>query len=356
MSEIKTDDEMNPEERLAWLRERGVQVEIPEQRHANRVANALREAENIESRGIAYVMVPADTSKPLKELLAKCPSDWKDGDFFLEHLKPAFSGTSDSVDLTLLQQSPMATLAGTAGSPTVSDKALRDVAKQANIEVFSLVHPTESNQYTGINIYLDEIGMLKRLPLNTRASNFALLAGYSPPPQFYGDVYLGRVKKVPGARIGNTGKPLLQHQSFVLGPDTDFNSAPWLKQAATDNLEYQMKINQITGRSNQQQPSVDGADGKMKQEDSFSWTQTDEELEVIVSLPTTDSTSKHLDIKFRPQSLQVSYHKNILVAMQLFERVEVDGCTWTIDRSNDNAKLIITMEKMEPALWPRIKD
>lgn len=36
--------------------------------------------------------------------------------------------------------------------------------------------------------------MLKRLPLNKRASDYALRAGFNPPPQFYGDVFMGRVK------------------------------------------------------------------------------------------------------------------------------------------------------------------
>jgi hypothetical protein len=45
----------------------------------------------------------------------------------------------------------------------------------------------------GVNIYLDEAGMLKKLPLNARASELALKCGFNPPPTFYGDVYVGRV-------------------------------------------------------------------------------------------------------------------------------------------------------------------
>jgi len=351
---------MSPEERLAWLRERGVLVETPEERRAGQVANALREAENLaahEKTQVSFVLVPADTSQPLKEMVAQCPTSWKEGDFLLEYLKPSFAGSADSVDLSLLQQTQTATLAGTS-APAVSDAALRQVAKEANVEVFSLVHPTESNQYTGINIYLDEIGLLKRLPLNTRATDFAKRAGYEPPPQFYGDVFLGRVRKLPSSGGAAAGKPIQQHQSFVLGPDTDMNGAPWLKQAPTDNLEYQMEMNRITGRSNEQQPSVDGTDGKAKQEESFSWTQTEEELEVSVILPSKDVTSKQLDVKFRPQTLHVSCQGDVLAALHLFERVDVDGCTWTIDRSSkdEKPKLVATLEKMESALWPRIKD
>jgi len=354
MSEQKSDDDMTPDERLAWLRERGVLVETPEERRANQVANALGEAERLSAQSVevSYVLVPADSSQPLKEIKAQCPSDWKEGDFFMNHLKPAFSGSADSVDLSLLQQTGTTTLAGTS-APAVSDAALRQVAKEANVEVFSLVHATESNQYTGINIYLDEIGMLKRLPLNARATAYAKAAGYEPPPQFYGNIFLARVKKLPGRGMG---APVQMFQSLVVGPDTDMNSAPWIKQAAEDNLNYQMELNRITGQSNLQ-PSVDGADGKAKKEESFSWTQTEEELEVVVPLPTVDIKAKQVDVKFRPQSLHVTCQgSNVLVALQLFERVDVDSCTWTIDRQGEQAKLVVTMEKMEGALWPRIKD
>jgi hypothetical protein len=78
--------------------------------------------------------------------------------------------------------------------PKVSQDALLRAAEQGLVEVFTLVHPAESNKYTSVNIYLDEVGMLKRLPMNTRASELASKAGFNPPPKFYGDVFLGRVK------------------------------------------------------------------------------------------------------------------------------------------------------------------
>mmetsp|Transcript_20410 Transcript_20410/g.26318 ORF Transcript_20410/g.26318 Transcript_20410/m.26318 type:complete len:369 (-) Transcript_20410:72-1178(-) len=364
--ESKSDaDDMTPDERLGWLREHGIEVVIPEERRAGQVAGALKEASSstTETTEISYVLVPADTSKPLQELVAHCPTNWREGDFLAQHLTPAFaasSSTTNDVDLSLLSQRTTATLAGTA-VPSVSDASLRKVAQEANVELFSLVHPTESNQYTGVYIYLDESGMLKRLPLNTRAIDFAKRAGYDPAPQFYGNIYLGRVKRISGGARSATGKQPQHHESFVLGYDTDAR-APWLKQAATDNLDYQMQMNRMTGQNNVQQPNVDGAEGKAKQEESFSWTQTEEEVEVTVVLPTGITTSKQIQVKFRPQSLHITAkggNNDALVALQLFERVDVDGCTWTMEKSKtpeEPVKLVITMEKMEAALWPRIKD
>ncbi|GAX17889.1 hypothetical protein FisN_18Hh094 [Fistulifera solaris] len=344
MSETKEEAEMTPDERLTWLRERGVHISTAEERMAGRVKSALQEAEGLEAgEEISYVLVPADTTQPLKELTVRRGATGG-GDLLTEHLISAFSNNQSDVDVSLLQEQN-ALLGSTDAPASVSHESLQKVAAQASVEVFPLVYPSPSNTFTGINIYLDEVGMLKRLRLNTRASKYAELAGFNPPPQFYGDVYLGRVQKL-GGRITN--------QSFVEGIDTTYD-APWLKTAVTENLEHQMEMNRITGRTDATQPSVAGSDGKSKVEEGFSWTQTEEELEVTVSMP-EDGSGKDLQIKFRPQALEVRFRQEPLVLLKLFENIDVDSGTWTIDKSATPVKVIISMEKMEQALWPRIRD
>jgi hypothetical protein len=295
---------------------------------------------------ISYVWVPADSSRPLQELtLART----RRGDLLVEHLKAAFAGTAGQVDISLLQQQS-SNLLGSSNSPTaVSDKALKQVSSEASVEVFTMVHPAPSNKFTSIHLYLDEVGMLKRLPLNPRASAYATRAGFVPAPVFYGDVFLGRVSKQYKAGGG------MQNVSFSLGVDTAMD-APWLVAAMNENLEHQMQKNRITGRTGDLQPAVAGSDGAVKEEEGFGWTQTEEELEVTVSLPTDTDTKKDLEVKFRPQSLQVLCKKKSLVHLKLFERVEIDSCTWTIDRGAEQRQLVITMEKLEQAFWPRIQD
>ena len=328
----------------------GVQVVTSEERRAGQVADALREAEVLSTSPFTYALIPADRSKPLIELTASRPSNWTGGDYLMDHLKPSFRGGSNSgkeVDLSLMKQQATQTLAAASGGPSsVSDAALQQVAQEGNVESFALVHPTNSNRFIGINVYLDEIGMLKRLPLNTRMMDFAKRAGYDPAPQFYGDVYIGRIRK-------ELGSNRIHNQSFALGTDTDLNAA-WLEQAMTDNLEYQMEMNRITGRTDLQ-PALDGTDGKAKQEESFIWTQTEEELEVTVPLP-SDTSSKQVQVKFLPRSLCVTCAGNVKVDLQLFESIDVDGCTWTMERTSNGSNLLITMEKIEAALWSRVRD
>ena len=82
---------------------------------------------------ITYVLLPHDTSKPLQELSFSVGKT--DGDALAEHLKPAFGGNADSVDLNLFQRQAAIQLG--SSDTTVSEAALQKVAKEGNVEVRS---------------------------------------------------------------------------------------------------------------------------------------------------------------------------------------------------------------------------
>jgi HSP20 family molecular chaperone IbpA len=103
-------------------------------------------------------------------------------------------------------------------------------------------------------------------------------------------------------------------------------------------------------------PGVAESNGSIQQEPGYSWTQTDEELEVTLKLPDINVGSKEVEVKFRPRHLYISYRNELLVDLELFEAIDADGSTWTLDKSGDATKIVLTMEKVEQALWARIKD
>jgi hypothetical protein len=118
----------------------------------------MRQADQLEEV-ISYVLVPADSSKPLQELTFICKQNGKQhtGDQLIEHLKPAFRKKSgEHVDVELLKEQATQTLAANTPTNLVSDATLQQVAAEANVETFTLVHPIPSNNFTSINIYLDE--------------------------------------------------------------------------------------------------------------------------------------------------------------------------------------------------------
>ena len=172
----------------------GVLVETSEDRKAKK-SNASNSG---EYELISYVHVPHDTSKPMKEMVFRVYNEKASvGDLLPDHLKPMFGSlntNSKDIDLTLFHEQASHHLTSSENAPpTISDATMRKLAEEGQVETFCLVKPVSSNKYTSVNIYLDEVGMLKRLPLNSRASEFAAMAGYNPPPTFYGDVFIGRV-------------------------------------------------------------------------------------------------------------------------------------------------------------------
>jgi len=250
------------------------------------------------------------------------------------------------VDLNLFKG--QATQFGSSNAPgQVSEDAMQAVADEGQVESFTLVYPTSSNKFTGVNIYLDEIGMLKRLPLNKRAGNFALRAGFNPAPMFYGDIFMGRL----------TSKPVITNVDFKLGSDTSLDAA-WLQRATMENLEYQTTMNSITGSDGNVQSAVDGEDGIAKAENNglYTWTQTDEEIEIIVPLASSKaSNSRDVCVNFYSKKITLLYKKDQVLSLDLYTSIDVDGCTWTLDRNSKETSVVITCEKSDAISWPRIK-
>ena len=259
-------------------------------------------------------------------------------------LKPYFADRK-SIDTALLEDSATKHFAGgdlqSLGGGKISAASMNSVAAQGSVETFCLVHPADTNNYTGVYIYLDEVGLLKKLPANDRASAIAAACGYHPPPIFYGDVFIGRVST----------KPTMTNIDFLEGIDTD-RSAEWMRRAVSENLAWQQAANHVSGTVGATQPPQKGTDGNVAQETTFSWTQEDDDLEITVPLTlTTTLNKKLLRVVFKPKSVMVAYDKQEVASILLYSAIDVDGCTWTIDQKN----VVITVEKADPGrAWPRI--
>jgi hypothetical protein len=82
----------------------------------------------------------------------------------------------------------------------------------------------------------------------------------------------------------------------------------------------------------------------------YKWTQTDEEVEIIVGIGSLGK--KEIKAVFLPHSVKVN--KGELLNLELFAHVDVDGCTWTLEKTGDTSNLVITLEKCEAVSWPRV--
>jgi len=333
-------------------------VETAEDRRRKKIKEIMNENDEVDGQeyeNLSFVHVPHDESLPLKELTMQVPKDrLGSGDLLVEELKPFFKALSKKLDVSLFQDQAATTLGSSDTPVQVSENSLQEVADQGQVESFCLVHPMSSNKFRSVNIYLDEVGMLKRLPLNKRAAGIALRAGFNPPPKFYGDVFLGRI----------SCKPVLKNEDFKVGKDTS-PDAEWIQNATMENLEHQTEMNKITGKHDLTQPSADGENGIAKEEVGYSWTQTDEEIEIVVPIPSNDDgkalSSKEvkageLKVKFLLRKVSVSFQKEDLLSLKLYNAVDPDGCTWTLDVGQKETSLIITCEKGNVTSWPRITE
>jgi len=352
-------ERMTLEEREQWLRDRGVIVETPE----DRAAEKLQPDTSKSFAKIAYVAIPWDTSKPLHQCFANVPDEidqdsklnlLSQRDVLLSSLKPLFA-TAEEVDFNLLEQQSHVSQLLSSTSTTVSNTTMQKMAKEGHVETFTLVHPMPTNKHTQIQFYLDEVGMLKKLPLNPRAATLARLCGFDPPPKFYGNVFVGRISHVPR----------VQNVDFLLGPDLppDFSSSSlpsWIQRATMDNLNHQMEINKLRGLDTEEEAerhlkaNLVGEDGLAKEEENFKWTQTSDELELVVELP-KNVTSKQISVNFRSHQIVVKIDKEVMLLLDLFGSIDTDGCTWTLDKGPNSTNLVLSCEKAQGGVsWPRI--
>ena len=361
-----------PEQRLDWLRARGVEIETVEERKAAALQRSSmikknykdeyfhpRDYEGVEGGVVHFVCIPHDTSKPIRACampraqtggaqgqLGSLP---RAGDQLPLYVKPYFSD-GKCVDPSLLLQQTSRHFA-TGDSKMMSEKnitasAVDAVAAEGSVETFTVVHPDLSNSYNGVYIYLDEVGMLKNLPLNVRAGSLCENCGFSPPPKFFGDVFVGRycTRPSPGS-----------NSDFLLGADTDGGSE-WQRRAVSENLSWHQALKDATGRQGVTQPANDGEDGVAKIENGglYKWTQKGDEVELVFALAEGAEANKNkIKVAFMPQSVSIKYDGAERLKLRLYEKVDVDGCTWTKDKGD----VVVTMEKLDTnKSWPRISE
>jgi len=210
--------------------------------------------------------------------------------------------------------------------------------KSAKLAGERQVRPAASNSFCGVYIFLDEVGLLKSLPRNHRASAIAAVCGFDNT-EFYGDVYLSRTQTVPSP-MKNVDFTLAEMES----------SAEWLKRAATENYDYGLGMRQVRDaiEDTNPRPKAVGVD-KDAEGEGFKWIQTGEDLEIKVPLP-DGATKKDVKVKFMPQSLSVTILGTEAVNLKLYAKVNSDEGSWTVGKG----ELSIMLEKADEDVWPSI--
>jgi len=230
------------EERISWLRDRGVLVEFPNE--ANKATNADATANaNKKTRKIYIVKIPCDEKKPYEEIAIPI-IDEKKGDQLLELLLIYFNSLSLNTSVVDALQKTQPTLFGTDSVP-VKESTLQALGQKGSVEAFSLARPCVANKYNGVSFYLDEIGQLKKLQVNSRAVSLAAICGFDDVP-LVGDMFIGRISAPPSKG--------LEHVDFRLS-DID-SSASWMQGVKKDNYEFGVHTGRVEMQGGGRQNSL----------------------------------------------------------------------------------------------------
>jgi len=311
------EENQTPDERMAWLRARGVTIEMP--------GEVKGPAEVGDGRTFSFVKIPVDDSLQCEER----DGPVSEGDALPALLGPSFGGCS-------LTDEELRAHAAAEGQAGVDIKVLRAIMEKGSCEHFRLAVPTPGNGHEAVCAYIDEASSLKGLPKNARAIALAGACGFPGGCEFCGDVYISRQKWSPEGKVHN--------MSFKLGElDT---SSLWIRRAGTENLEFQ-KATRPEEHAEAQAGGVGDAPAS-GEGDGYSWRDEAEEVEVLVQMP-AGTAKKDVKVDFKRQEVKVT--KPVALSLKLFKPVEVDGCNWTMGK---DGQLILTLEKSTAAPWPKL--
>lgn len=321
--------EFSGEDRIAWLKERGVFIEFPEDRLKDNGNNNNDE----DTKGIVIIKIPCNDTEPYQELIILINE--KSGmDELLKKLRPRFAN-DNIIDYDLLRNTAKMQL----GSENVSvdNQTLQQLAREGSVETFVLSHACEDNNYCSVNLYLDEAGQLKGLPRNNRAIQIAQLCGYDNVP-LVGDMYIGRVRHLRNTPI--------QNENFRL-PDLD-SDAVWMRGVKAQNYDYAIAANKVS-------MDVQNNDESSILTNGANWKETSTTVEVTYQLP-EGVAANNITIKFTSKSCLVKLktagpNEAPLLNLNLTGYILTDDSTWTCS----NGSIEISMEKRDSSTWGQLE-
>lgn len=320
-------------ERVEYLRERGVQIEFPE----DRVKAGVAVASNDEPPFV-YVHCPVDVIQPVKELKA---IGSRTSDVLTTLLAPKFADTTVMDDATVEREAASRLKGMMASSNSGLDvkapsaATIHELAAGGACEAYPLAQPSSENGWRSVKLYIDEIGALRGRPRNKRAEDLAAAAGLAGL-SIHGDAFVGRSVRSPDG----LGEHNVDFTLADMAPNSDWCAAARGAHARAAVERGHGDTEHLAG----------GGDEKV---DPYAWSQTQDEVEVRVSgAPDGKGAGKRVKVTFgRGESLSVTVDGLALLTLdKLFARVSPDGCSWSLD----GTAIVITMEKMEERAWAKL--
>ena len=117
-----------------------------------------------------------------------------------------------------------------------------------------------------------------------------------------------------------------------------------MNRQITDQNNTQTMVSGLGSRGGGEMPSGGGGE-----DEPFSWTQTEEDMEVTVALP-ENTRAKDISVSIKRNSIEVKAKAGgavLFEAPRLFQDIHPDESTWTVGSDG----LVLTLEKSRPGTW-----
>ena len=291
-----------------------------------------------------YVLIPADSAKPVVELRHRKNKTLEDDNLRDELTKYFVSASIITADQT---ETLVESLRDQAKQP-VDDATLRRMADVVSVDTFPLTVPTKTSPYA-VSLYCDAKSVAKELRPNERADGLAAACG-SPSQNFRGDVFASRYFDDDDQWI---------REDFRL---SDLSSdADWLKAAKAKRPTKPGAMQDLYGQlggDNKQPVTIDprtiDRENMQKSHDcgSYDWSQTSDDVEVRIKQKI--SSKKDLKVHLTRSSLKVQEKDQVLLNIpKLYGLVDADtGANWTLDDQH----VVLTLDKFQPSQtpWPTL--
>jgi hypothetical protein len=349
------DNEGSQEERIAWLRDRGIEIELPADRK-NKQAGTEPIPSTEETISITIVKIPCNDKEPYSEVKIPVLKKGKGKDELVDLLRIYFK---DNTGISLGSIQDAASKQFTNQAVSISAQTLSST--ETTVETFPLSHPNITNKQRRVSMYLDEAGQLKKLPSNSRASSIAAMCGFQNVP-FVGDMFIARL--IVGTKgVGNV-------DFFQSELDS---SALWLKDIQKLNYDHGVQTNRVTMDPEKDAGlwDPDSTTGKDEAK-GLTWAESDDSMEICITLPSEFKTiaSKNVKVTFQTKHLTVKVQNTTEATIQdispnamltllditLAGSIRPDECNWSIDKPKAGAppKIEITVEKIGDKMWGKL--
>ena len=310
------EDSLSPDQRLAYLRERGVEVETSEDRQQKKEVVPLRGAGEF-----VYLKLPHTPTESVSRLHGPVSK----GDSLLTLLKPVFADKT-LMDKRAVERETTDRLSKMLSQHSVEAPSFDTLhalaSEEGHVEAYPLARDSSSGRH--VSLYIDGIGALRERPRNARAEQLCAACGLHGL-QIRGDAYVGRTQ------AGPQGLRNVDFYESELDPSSDWCVASLRSHHAQSQAMRPVDVKSGSG-------------------ENYKWSQTDDEVEIIVECPPADAPLKsRVKVSYgRGDALTVVCDGVQLIHWSpLFAPIDPSGCSWTIDGST----LVITLEKREEREW-----